>query len=380
MIFEPIAEDDVIITDSRSHCFPVAIAMKYSVHMAVWISHLAHWTEKHLAYNENIHDGLCWNYTTIAALGDLIPYMTPNQRRTVIDNSIKEGLVIKGNYNKTKYDRTVWYALTPKAYLYYAHLLTEKNIKHLWLSICEKTQMDLLAFTNLFVKNHQPIPNTKPDTKTNINISTSDEVPDIENNSEENEDLGNSHNQALEEHKAQKGLDVSDTCTKSDYRNNQDKYLSDSSKLKQYDIKDILSSNIFQIPEQIIHDWITNRKKKRAPVTQTAWNKINKELAKCKELGIDPLEAFETMVASGWQSLKVEYFITKELLSKQETAKKRSMELEQMAERRKQKEIEDSKRLNGIVSQASEVARNKLRQIVGLRSPLMNSRKDTGCN
>lgn len=75
-----------------------------------------------------------------------------------------------------------------------------------------------------------------------------------------------------------------------------------------YGLKNIQEDNVFFLPLQAILDWMITRKKKRAPVTRTAWNKINKELAKCQEQGIDPIDAFETMVASGWQSLKVEYF------------------------------------------------------------------------
>lgn len=79
-----------------------------------------------------------------------------------------------------------------------------------------------------------------------------------------------------------------------------------------FGLKNILNENAFQIPEAMILDWFENRKKKKAPITKTAWTKINKELAKCKEQGIDPIEAFEEMVASGWQSIKVEYFRSKQ--------------------------------------------------------------------
>lgn len=79
-------------------------------------------------------------------------------------------------------------------------------------------------------------------------------------------------------------------------------------KQNRYGLENIVLENFFDIPIQMIWDWIANREKKRAPVTHTAWHKVNRELGKCKELGIDPVEAFETMVASGWQSLKVEYF------------------------------------------------------------------------
>ena len=76
-------------------------------------------------------------------------------------------------------------------------------------------------------------------------------------------------------------------------------------------LANLLATNDFDIPKYMIKDWITTRNKKKAAVTQTAWNKINKELAKCKEKGINPVDAFETMVARGWQALDAEW-VTKE--------------------------------------------------------------------
>jgi hypothetical protein len=125
---------------------------------------------------------------------------------------------------------------------------------------------------------------------------------------ENTEEFENHNNQAVDTLEAKKGLDGSSTYTKSDYRINRTLKCTVPPKIKQYNIENILASNIFQIPEQIIEDWMITRKKKRAPVTQTAWNKINKELAKCKEQGVDPIEAFEKMVAHGWQALDADWF------------------------------------------------------------------------
>lgn len=209
------------------------------------------------------------------------------------------------------------------------------------------------------------------------NISTSDEVADFYYTQIENlkaEECPQKKSDYLNNHKMDhpddsQVFESEIDSTKSDYFENQPINQSNSKSLKQYGLKEILNDNIFQLPQELIQDWIANRKKKRAAITQTAWNKINKELTKCQEHGINPIESFETMVASGWQSLKVEYFITKESITKAEQAKKRSIELEEIVTRRKQKEIDDSKRFTGIVSQASEHARSRLRELIGSRPP-----------
>ena len=67
--------------------------------------------------------------------------------------------------------------------------------------------------------------------------------------------------------------------------------------------QDALKQNPHNIPEDMIDDWISNRRAKKAPLTQTAWNRITKELAKCA----NPLDAFEQMVSAGWQGFKAEW-------------------------------------------------------------------------
>lgn len=76
-----------------------------------------------------------------------------------------------------------------------------------------------------------------------------------------------------------------------------------------YTLFDLLACNPNHIPEQMLQDWLTVRKSKKAKVTKTAWEKINKTLIKIeKEVQIKPIDAFETMVANSWQSLDVKYF------------------------------------------------------------------------
>lgn len=152
------------------------------------------------------------------------------------------------------------------------------------------------------------------------NKGTSDEVHNMDYTVSDGIKGKNEKSDLLENQPKTKtnGLQVIETnveSLRSDYSYNQPKNKSNSKLRIPYNLKIIQENNIFQIPEQIIHDWIANRKKKRAAVTQTAWNRINRELEKCREQGIDPIEAFETMVASGWQSLKVEYFQNKKPLT-----------------------------------------------------------------
>ncbi len=159
--------------DTRSHAFNVGIAKDFSPTMALWMAHLAHWTERNLANNKHLHDGFAWCYDTLDALCDSFPYYTRRQIETMINNSVNEGLVVRGNYNKTEYDRTCWYALTPKSYFYFQHLLTKKNLKRLFVSISQNCEMDFSEMCNQFPRNVTPIPDTDPDTDPYVAVGES---------------------------------------------------------------------------------------------------------------------------------------------------------------------------------------------------------------
>ena len=148
--------------DSRKHSFSVSIAIDHSPVMAIWLDYLANRIENNLSLKKHIHDGLCWIYDTLDALCEKFPYFSRRQIERLINNSIKEGLVAKGNYNHTSYDRTVWYALTPKAYFYYQHLITTKNLTALYLSISPNGEMDFTEWRNGFHQTVTTIPITDP--------------------------------------------------------------------------------------------------------------------------------------------------------------------------------------------------------------------------
>lgn len=256
------------------------IAVQYNINAAIFIQQLSQWTFLNLANKNNIHDGLCWSYNTLEAYGDIFPYWTRRQLETVINTVVKEGLIQKGNYNKHKYDRTCWYALTHKGLSFFPELTTEKHLMTLASSIspnCEmydhsKTPQDNVDqhFTELcqaFHRNVRPIPTNNT---TNNNISKDILYPAKDR----------SIKPKIKPQKSSFGID------------------------------DLKADNPHDIPEAMLTDWLEVRKGKKAKVTSTAWNSINKNLGIIyKQTRISPLDAFTKMVTAGWQSLELTYFI-----------------------------------------------------------------------
>ena len=71
----------------------------------------------------------------------------------------------------------------------------------------------------------------------------------------------------------------------------------------------LLADNPHNVPEQLLTDWLTQRKAKRAAVTTTVWSTVNNELAKCAEAGITADDAITEALTAGWQGFKASWVI-----------------------------------------------------------------------
>ncbi|PRB51195.1 replication protein [Pseudomonas sp. MYb2] len=73
----------------------------------------------------------------------------------------------------------------------------------------------------------------------------------------------------------------------------------------------MLADNPHQIPEQLLGDWLAQRKAKRAAVTATVWATVNAELGKCAESGITAATAITEALSAGWQGFKASWVINR---------------------------------------------------------------------
>ncbi len=97
------------------HSFVPDIAVRYGVHAAILLQNISFWCEKNRANGVNEYDGNWWTYNSMKAFTTLFPYMTEKQVRTALDKLISAGILLTGNYNANRYDRTMWYAVSANA-------------------------------------------------------------------------------------------------------------------------------------------------------------------------------------------------------------------------------------------------------------------------
>ena len=134
------------------HFFQTDIATQYGVNAAILLEHIGFWIEKNEANDTNYFDGTYWTFNSVRALCHMFPYMTDRAIRNALKRLIDEGLIITGNYNKSQYDRTLWYALTDKG----------KSCLHY-------RKIDLTFSQNGIAQNAEPIPYINTDIDNNNN-------------------------------------------------------------------------------------------------------------------------------------------------------------------------------------------------------------------
>ena len=122
------------------------VAKEYGVAEAILIKNFQYWLLKHKAEGRNTFDGHIWTYNSVKGWCDLFPFWTQKQIRKILEGLVSAGVLIKGNYNATQYDRTCWYAFADE----------EK-----WLE--QNGEMDLPKRANGFAQNGKPIPDNIPD-------------------------------------------------------------------------------------------------------------------------------------------------------------------------------------------------------------------------
>lgn len=133
-----------------NHTFNIHIAKRYGINEAIMVSNFQYWIAKNKANEKHQYDGRTWTYNSVKAFEELFPYLTSSQIRRCLESLVEQGVLLKGDYNKNRYDRTSWFAfLDESAFLY--------------------GQMDLADLTNGDVKNDKCITDSKQNGKPNNN-------------------------------------------------------------------------------------------------------------------------------------------------------------------------------------------------------------------
>lgn len=92
---------------------PTLAKMLGSLEEAAILQQIHYWTQK----NTNIRDGYSWVYNTISDWQKQFSWIESDKTmRTKLKSLENKGLLVTGNYNKAKFDRTKWYRIDYDAF------------------------------------------------------------------------------------------------------------------------------------------------------------------------------------------------------------------------------------------------------------------------
>jgi len=139
--------------------FNVEFANRYGIDEAIMIKSFQFWIRLNKANGNNFNDGKYWTYNTNKSLALYFSFWSEKQVRRIIESLVDKGILIKGNYNKIGYDRTIWYAFVNEdLYLSDNFHLPDNEFDQKGNTILPNGQMDISKRANRFSRMGEPIP------------------------------------------------------------------------------------------------------------------------------------------------------------------------------------------------------------------------------
>jgi len=104
------------LVTAETHTLRVGLAVKIGVNESLLLDKIGHWIAKNASNNKHLHEGKYWTRLATEAWATMFPYLTLGKIRGALNRLENKNLIITNNYNKTKYDKTLWYTLTQEGF------------------------------------------------------------------------------------------------------------------------------------------------------------------------------------------------------------------------------------------------------------------------
>lgn len=96
------------------HSADIALIAKLGFEQAFLVHHFQHWIRINRMdpkkKSTHIHEGRCWMYQTREEIHEHFPYMSFETIKYAIEQLILKGVLLARNFNKKRFDKTLWYA------------------------------------------------------------------------------------------------------------------------------------------------------------------------------------------------------------------------------------------------------------------------------
>ena len=149
------------------HSFDVALAAKYGVEEAIVLHHFQFWVKFNKRTGKNYREGRTWTFNTQKDLIAHFPYFKNRYKVIrIVENLVEKKVLKKGNFNKTTFDRTVWYAFENESD-WLTGTVEDPALCENEQCIVQNRTMECSKTHNGECENAPPIPDTKTEYETN---------------------------------------------------------------------------------------------------------------------------------------------------------------------------------------------------------------------
>lgn len=142
-----------------TYYFDVELAKKYGVDGAIMLGHFEFWIYQNKKNHKNFYDGRTWTYDSVDSFSKIWPFWKSHHiYREIKKLVIEHKILIEGNYNRTAFDRTKWYAFKDEISWF-----LERE------AILQKHKMEDSKIKNPNRTSRTPIPNPNTEVNTDKN-------------------------------------------------------------------------------------------------------------------------------------------------------------------------------------------------------------------
>ena len=94
------------------HALSANIAQRYGVNAALVAQYIWEEIGKNEFADRYSYEGKSWMYSNQMMFTAVLPYLSKNMVRRALERLMKHGVIIRGEFSESRFDRTSWYAFT----------------------------------------------------------------------------------------------------------------------------------------------------------------------------------------------------------------------------------------------------------------------------
>lgn len=106
----------LLLPDSHPLLVLPELADAIGLNEAIVLQQVHYWIENNKKERRNFHRGRCWVYNSYRKWNENFPFWSERTIKKIFLDLEKQGLLISGNFNKLKIDRTKWYTIDYDAF------------------------------------------------------------------------------------------------------------------------------------------------------------------------------------------------------------------------------------------------------------------------